>query len=70
MHLDQLLPCLNQTSFCVFQGWKNRKILAFQDFFTGNNFPQQKMYCVFVDVSERAILLSRHKTGVKKDITL
>ena len=30
---DQVSPCLNQISFRVFQGWKNRKILAFRDFF-------------------------------------
>ena len=24
---NQLLPCLNQISFCVFQGWKTCKIL-------------------------------------------
>ena len=35
---NQLSPCLNQISFCVFQGWKNHKNLAFRDFFTGSNF--------------------------------
>ena len=35
---NQLLPCLNKISFCVFQGWKNCKILTFRDFFMGNNF--------------------------------
>ena len=33
---NQLLPCLNQISFCIFQGWKNCKILA--QFFQGNDF--------------------------------
>ena len=31
---------------------------------------QQKIHCVFVNVSERVVLLSRHKTEVKEDITL
>ena len=35
---NQLLPCLNKISFCVFQGWKNCKILAFRNSFMGNNF--------------------------------
>lgn len=29
---------LNQVYFCNFQGWKNRKTLAFREFFAGNNF--------------------------------
>ena len=36
---------------------------------TKRNF-QQKILCVFVDVSERVVLLSRHKIDVKEDITL
>ena len=30
--------------------------------------PQQKIHCVFADVSERIVLLSRHKIDVKEDI--
>ena len=40
---DQLSPGL--ISFCAFQGWKNRKILAFRDFFAGNNFPNSTKIC-------------------------
>ena len=31
---------------------------------------QQKIHCVFVDVSERLALLSRHKIDVKENISL
>ena len=31
---------------------------------------QQKILCAFVDVSERVVLLSRHKIDDKEDITL
>ena len=31
---------------------------------------QKKIPCVFVDVSERVVLLLRHKIDVKEDITL
>ena len=31
---------------------------------------QQEMHCVFVDISEGVVLLSRHKIDVKEDITL
>ena len=33
-------------------------------------YPKQKIHCVFNDVSERVVLLSRHKIDVKEDITL
>ena len=33
-------------------------------------FLQQKIHCVFVDVSEHVVLLSRQKIDVKEDITL
>ena len=33
-------------------------------------FLKQKMHCVFVNVSEYVVLLLRHKTDVKEDITL
>ena len=36
---------------------------------TKNNL-QQKIHCVFVDVSERVVLLSRYIIDVKEDITL
>ena len=35
--------------------------------YSGLNF---KTHCIFVDVSERIVLLSRHKIGVKEDMTL
>ena len=38
-------------------------------FFASINF-QQKIRCVFVDVSELVVLLSRHKIDDKEDITL
>ena len=33
-------------------------------------YPKQKIRCVFNDVSECVVLLSRHKIDVKEDITL
>ena len=41
---NQLLSCLNQFFFCVFQGWKNTKVLAFRYFFRGNNDCHFKEY--------------------------
>ena len=39
-------------------------------FETHVGYPRQKIRCVFNDVSERVVLLSRHKIDVKEDITL
>ena len=57
-----------------------KKIFTFMKKFANINFQyglqwakynlQQIIHCVFVDVSERAVLLSRHKIDIKEDITL
>ena len=45
---DQLSLCLNQISICVFQGWKNHKIVAFRDFFAGKNFRNEEYFAGIV----------------------
>ena len=47
---DQLSPYLIQILFYVFQGWKNRKIWAFRDFFKGNNFHDYHLKENFADI--------------------
>ena len=43
-------------------------ISRFLKLYAGITFFQQKLHCVFVEVSERSALLSRHKIDVKEDI--
>ena len=58
-------------SFCVFQGWKNCKILAFRDFFAGNNFRDCRLkeyfagiwFCEFDQISTLKLLKSMHASG-------
>ena len=57
-----------------------KKIFTFMKKFGNINFQyglqwtkynlQQIIHCVFVDISERVVLLSRHKIDIKEDITL
>ena len=58
-------------SFCVFQGWKNYKILAFRDFFAGNNFRDCRLqeyfagiwFCEFDQISTLKLLKSMYASG-------
>ena len=57
--------------FCGFETFQGYKILRkwseIAKISKFNNL-QQKIYCVSVDISERVVLLSRHKTDAKEDI--
>ena len=51
------------------------KIIGFKDTLLSENFAvlknlKQIIRCLYVDVSERVVLLLRYKIDVKKDITL